>query len=467
MLGQGAHGVVRLARHKDTQQIVAVKVMSSNMIALVATELATVGLMTHPNIVQVFSTAVDLDKSRTYMVMEMCSGGELFDRIAECGKLDEHITRRYLSQMVSALSYCHAKNVYHRDLKPENILLTKDDQVKLCDFGLAAIWARAHDDSSYLCHTKCGSLMYAAPEVFASSKEAGYEAGPADVWSTGCIFYAMLSGNLPFEMADPKRCSRFRDYLDTGMRQRCEYCNMSEEATSLLCGMLHVDPKKRFTMAQVANSDFLKLRVDVAPPTATVGKWCELIDDDFVSAAKRAAPASGAEPESKRLKSEEDVPQSPSQQAPIKLEAGAGVNKQLTRSLGWVQLPSAKEKVLDDVASALERLGANLSIVHGDFSDVVIGEMPSSTKGGGVEEGGAPTAVSAAEGKLTIRMEVVSSGENTSELNISRNSGLTLEFHSMYRDVRNELAGLNGWSEELGRYHTEAVPVHASEQGRL
>ena len=90
---------------------------------------------------------------------ELCRGGELFDRIAECGKLDDDIARRYLIEMAHAISYCHALNVFHRDLKPENILLDAEDRVKIADFGLAAMVHRVREDASFLRHTKCGSLM--------------------------------------------------------------------------------------------------------------------------------------------------------------------------------------------------------------------------------------------------------------------------------------------------------------------
>jgi serine/threonine protein kinase len=102
------------------------------------------------------------------------------DRIAESGKLDERTAREYLVQMASAVAHCHAQNVFHRDLKPENILLDGHNCVKVADFGLAALAHRVHEDASFLQHTKCGSLMYAAPEVLTSSASAGYVAARLD-----------------------------------------------------------------------------------------------------------------------------------------------------------------------------------------------------------------------------------------------------------------------------------------------
>lgn len=167
------------------------------------------------------------------MVMELCHGGELFDRIAECGGLAEDDVRaaarrggpaagrrrrvqravaargrclrgawmvslprrgstrrptflsrvragawrqakRYFVQILHALSHCHENRVYHRDLKPENILLDADDNAKVADFGLAAVYRHVSGGASYLQHTKVGSVMYAAPEVLVSTAVQGY-----------------------------------------------------------------------------------------------------------------------------------------------------------------------------------------------------------------------------------------------------------------------------------------------------
>ena len=99
--------------------------------------------------------------------------------------------------------------MFHRDLKPENILLDDNDNVKIADFGLAALAQQTREDASFLQHTKCGSIMYAAPEVLVSSAQTGYDAAKADVWSLGIDLYSMLSGALPFRMAVPHKCPRY------------------------------------------------------------------------------------------------------------------------------------------------------------------------------------------------------------------------------------------------------------------
>ena len=274
LLGSGAHGVVRAARNIKTGDFVAVKIMPARALGAVAKELITQAKMHHPSIVQLYSTQVDLDQRRVFMIMgacpralppapcyppscastnaptlallaELCRGGELFDRIAECGKLDEATARRYLIQMAQAISYCHEQNVYHRDLKPENILLDEDDAIKIADFGLAALADHTNEDASFLQHTKCGSVMYAAPEVLTSTAQTGYDAAKADMWSLGIIFYSMLSGALPFKVAAATKCERYALVEQRGMRILCEANGFSAEATALLEGMLAPDPAKR------------------------------------------------------------------------------------------------------------------------------------------------------------------------------------------------------------------------------
>ena len=83
--------------------VVAIKVMAASMLGSVAKELVAQGKLIHPHVVRLNGTQVDLDKRRVYMVMELCPGGELFDRIAECGKLEETAARRYLLQMADGL----------------------------------------------------------------------------------------------------------------------------------------------------------------------------------------------------------------------------------------------------------------------------------------------------------------------------------------------------------------------------
>jgi len=127
LLGSGAHGVVRIAQNVHTLDYVAVKIMPTTVMRTAIKEVMALTRLNHAHVVQLLSVQVDMRIEKVYVLMELCQGGELFDRIAECGGLDEGEAKRYFVQILAALSHCHDNKVYHRDLKPENILLDAED----------------------------------------------------------------------------------------------------------------------------------------------------------------------------------------------------------------------------------------------------------------------------------------------------------------------------------------------------
>ena len=253
--------------------------------------------MDHPNIVRLYETFED--HSYIYMVMELCRGGELFDRIAESGRLDEVVARRHLTEMCQAIDHCHDLNVYHRDLKPENILLDEHDHVKIADFGLAAMVHQVQEDASFLRHTKCGSLMYAAPEVLTSDASKGYDAAKADIWSLGIILYSMLSGALPFSVAVASRCPRYAVVQQHGVRVLCEANGFSKDASDLLVAMIEPDPTRRVSAKGVLSSAWVQAGLGAPaaaalsqPALGVLQKWStELGDKPFAVPTSNPSPA--------------------------------------------------------------------------------------------------------------------------------------------------------------------------------
>merc|ERR1719199_1481502 len=126
-----------------------------------------------------------------YIVMELASGGELFDYIVKSrGGLPEPEARRVFQQIVAGVEHCHQRGVVHRDLKPENIFMDAKGNAKIGDFGLSTNWrpGKVLTDS-------CGSPNYAAPELL--QKQCQYEGPEVDIWASGCVLYALFSRWLP------------------------------------------------------------------------------------------------------------------------------------------------------------------------------------------------------------------------------------------------------------------------------
>jgi len=196
--------------------------------------------MDHPNVVRLFDSFED-DRS-IYLVMELCEGGELFDRIVEAGRLTERQAAVLLRQMLRAVHYLHGEHhVAHRDLKPENYLFASKDametsQLKLIDFGLA----KCFRDVERL-QTAVGSPYYVAPEVL--SRNYGPE---CDLWSLGTILYVLLSGGPPFRGNDDKEILRSikRGVYDL---QHGVWQSVSQGAKDVITGLLTLDPSKRLT----------------------------------------------------------------------------------------------------------------------------------------------------------------------------------------------------------------------------
>ena len=314
VLGTGGHGTVLLGRHVESGEMVAIKVVSTASakvaIANIATEIAAQGTIRHRHVVELKETIVDLDKKKVFMVLELCRGGELFDRIAECGKLQEYTAQRYMHQICLALEECHRSSVFHRDLKPENILLSEDDEVKVADFGLAAMMAQ-HERASacdggglYLRHTAVGSLMYAAPEVVICGSvfdtRDGYAADKADVWSLGIMMYAMLTGSLPYQLAHPLKCQRYAAMAKLGgfraFAAEIPALHLSPAAVELLNVMLEPSPQRRASISQVVGAEwFAHLRRAAPappPPIAAADKWSILLTDPPTPSVSARSPSS-------------------------------------------------------------------------------------------------------------------------------------------------------------------------------
>ena len=186
-----------------------------------------------------------------YLVLEYIEGGELFKHIISNGFLDEPEAVHIFRQMIAGLSYCHLFGICHRDLKPENILLDRNRDVKIADFGMAAL-----QPANRWLKSSCGSPHYASPEVIRGER---YSGDRADVWSCGVILFAMLAGRLPFESRMEDFDENCREVLT--LVQAGEYTlpgNLTPEAKDLIWRILQPDPSQRISMQQMWEHPLLR-----------------------------------------------------------------------------------------------------------------------------------------------------------------------------------------------------------------
>lgn len=145
----------------------------------------------HPYITRVFELMED--QRYYYIIMELITGGNLFDMIKSMRRFSEEQASNIIKQLSLALNYMHGLNIMHRDLKPENLMCERDDEgqitIKLTDFGFATFFQKDQPETLAL-----GSPLYMSPEL---CKEIDYD-NKVDVWATGVITYALLTGAAPF-----------------------------------------------------------------------------------------------------------------------------------------------------------------------------------------------------------------------------------------------------------------------------
>eukprot|EP01062_Namystynia_karyoxenos_P051698 TRINITY_DN4072_c0_g5_i1.p1 TRINITY_DN4072_c0_g5~~TRINITY_DN4072_c0_g5_i1.p1 ORF type:complete len:458 (+),score=155.58 TRINITY_DN4072_c0_g5_i1:125-1498(+) len=257
-LGTGTFSKVKLGKDCETGKEYAIKIIDKAQLAKehmeeqLKREIAVMKLLKHPNIVslaEVLQTAKHI-----YLILELVTGGELFDRIVAAKRFDEATARRYFQQMILGVYYCHDQGIAHRDLKPENLLLDSNDTLKISDFGLSNLQRGGAGQGGTLLQTVCGTPNYVAPEVL---KDKGYNGITADIWSCGVILFVMLAGYLPFE--DPNMNALFNK-IERGEYRMARH--FSDPVKDLISRILEVSPEKRFTLDQIIAHPWFQIDFD-------------------------------------------------------------------------------------------------------------------------------------------------------------------------------------------------------------
>lgn len=262
-VGKGASGRVKVARHCETGQMAAVKILPLEAVLSsrhslhtqaskaekhrngIDKEIVMMKLMDHPNVVRIYD--VFEGERDLFLVLEYVDGGELFDYLVNHGKMDKYKALCYFKQIIYGLAYSHAFSVIHRDLKPENILIASFDppHIKIADWGMAAFSPPEHR-----LETSCGSPHYASPEIVRGEKYLGTA---TDIWSCGVILFALMTGRLPF---DDKSIRALLQKVKAGVYEVPGY--VDKAATDLIKRMLVVNVNDRITMQEILSHPFLR-----------------------------------------------------------------------------------------------------------------------------------------------------------------------------------------------------------------
>ncbi|XP_047162598.1 calcium-dependent protein kinase 2-like isoform X2 [Vigna umbellata] len=254
-LGRGQFGVTHLCTHKSTGKQYACKTIAKRKLVNkedIEDVKREVQIMHHlsgqPNIVELVS--VFEDKQSVHLVMELCAGGELFDRIIAKGHYTERAAASLLRTIVQIVHTCHSMGVIHRDLKPENFLLSSKEEnapLKATDFGLSVFYKQGE-----LFKDIVGSAYYIAPEVL--KRKYGPE---VDIWSIGVMLYILLSGVPPFWAESENGIFKaiLRGHIDFTSDP---WPSISPAAKDLVRKMLNSDPRQRLTAYEVLNHPWIK-----------------------------------------------------------------------------------------------------------------------------------------------------------------------------------------------------------------
>ena len=260
-LGIGRFGVVnQVCLNKDHNKKFAVKSVQIDPILpelqMVENELEILHLLDHPNIIKHYETYND--GKYLHIVTELCTGGELFDRIVQKGTFSEGEAAKIMEKILSAISFLHNLGVCHRDLKPENFVFNSNDpdaEIKIIDFGLSTKFVKEKHMNGVV-----GTPYYVAPEVL-----EGVYTSACDVWSVGVILYIMINGKPPFTGATSSEILGKAARAQVFFPEK-QWRNVSQEAKDLILKMLERDPTKRYTAKQCLDHPWFQKNGDTSSP---------------------------------------------------------------------------------------------------------------------------------------------------------------------------------------------------------
>ncbi|TFK52945.1 Pkinase-domain-containing protein [Heliocybe sulcata] len=278
-LGSGTYAIVKEAVHIKTGKYYACKVINKKLMQgreyMVRNEIAVLKKVSsgHPNVVTLrdyFETQHNL-----YLVFDLCTGGELFDRICAKGSYFEQDAAQLVHTVMKAVKYIHDCGIVHRDLKPENLLFrtpAEEADIMIADFGLSRVM---EEEKLQQLTEICGTPGYMAPEIF---KKTGHSK-PVDIWAMGVITYFLLCGYTPFDrdtQQEEMEAIMAGDYKFEPVEY---WANVSDTAKEFVAYCLTIDPNQRPTAEDALNHRWLADKGEhfVPDPTSPSGAPTNLL----------------------------------------------------------------------------------------------------------------------------------------------------------------------------------------------
>lgn len=252
-IGSGYTAKCYICHEKKTRKFYACKVVDKKKLRMksgknpklfkrLVAEIEICKAVRHPNIVQVYKVYENANK--VFIVMDLMSGGELFDHIIDRGRLDETEAIAIVRKLCDAINYLHERDIIHRDLKPENILLKRPnniDDIRIIDFGMSKVFEKGSSAHGAIAKTYSllGTPGYMAPEIM---KSESYTKA-VDMWALGVVTYVLLCGYMPFDETHGAKTRWAMDF------PREEWDTISGAARDFVEQLLTVNPNKRMTSA--------------------------------------------------------------------------------------------------------------------------------------------------------------------------------------------------------------------------
>lgn len=256
-LGGGGYGKVYRVKHRLTgthraMKIITVKSTSKDQINTLSKEINILKELDHPHIIKVFEFYTN--KHNFYIITELCTGGELFDKIIEVKHFSEVEASNIILQILRAVNYLHSNGVIHRDLKPENIMIESNEErnkeffnIKLIDFGTSDILKR-----NKMLKKQIGTSFYIAPDVLKNSYNE-----KCDLWSCGVILFILLSGTPPFYGLCEDDIYQKIIYGNYSFKNSI-WSQISNKGKDLIKKLLEIDPVKRLSAREAMEHPWFK-----------------------------------------------------------------------------------------------------------------------------------------------------------------------------------------------------------------